>query len=575
MKRWFKSTQRRQPYTRRVAVHLPTCDHKQARIKYAHLKKDLQTIEKEYLGLLPANLKAEYDELLERQHVLKANQGFLAAARMVRLFTPAYLKLRKNFEAAISESYRVDGPYRPKAPTAFWFNDAPLVVPHKESGKVIVFPYLILNRTTRQDLENLCYLLCFDTLGTFLDVMHSKPRNWQPFSRAWQKIRKQEIMTVERYFIKYTGMLKDGVHPAMIQRFAATFIELDKPLELNWVDQPADWLKMFGVGTQSCMTLTDEKAEQWKDLVAKGYHPASLFAAHPYVAGIYVAKAGRVIGRCYMYMKSDKEWYYGRVYASDGRSRDTLINSLQQAGYKAISGSFNRKVTYQIKGIKNRKHSDWMLPVPYTEGIDNHVHVHFNQKDKMWTVEFGCQSSSANLQMSSTQGYILAKNYSSIPCQTCSKDIKKGQYLSPPGDITLYYCSVSCAEKMGWVQATQKDGVTRLVRREYAYQDWFISSAPASPEPLLGRWYPEYYTTRAAIKAHGATRVCHDIEWRAGRLRNVELSPEEYSRIKSPYTAYITWRNNNYVIERTKYDKLLKAGRIVDGEVLTQRSASG
>ncbi len=570
MKRWFKSIQRHQPCTRRVAV-LPQVDHKQARIKYKHLKKDLKTIEKEYLGLLPANLKAEYDELLERQDVLKANEGFLAAARMVRLFAPQYLKLTKKFRDAISESYRATGStYSPKQE---WFYNSPMVVAHREPGKVIVFPYLILNRTNRQDLENLCYLLCFDTLGTFLDVQKSKPRNWEPFSRAWQKIKKQEVMTVERYFQKYTSMSED-IPSSMINRFASTYAELDKPLKLIWVEDKEDWLKMFGVGTQSCMTLTDEKAEQWKELVAKGYHPASLFAPHPYVKGMYAAKSGGVIGRCYMYQQSDGDWYYGRVYAPNGRARDIFINSLQASGYKAMSGSLSRKVSYQIKGIKSTRHDDWMLPVPYTEGAGKHINVTFNMKTKMWRIEFKCSSNDSNLNMNSTQGYILAKNYTSIPCSQCGSGITEGRYLSPPTNSSLYYCSTRCAIDDGWVQASQKDGGRRLVLKEDTYQDYFTRPGNTSVTRKSG-WSAPYYTTRAAIKAYGAKRVCHDIIYRAGRLRNVCLSPEEYSRVESPYTRHVIWRCNTYVMERTKFEKLKQEGRIVDGEIQTQRSASG
>ncbi len=156
----------------------------------------LKTVEEECLPLLPIELKNQYKELRQTQEILKADLAFNAAARLVRLLHVRYTQFLEDLETA-GHNGKIN---MNNVPISSTFEHSPLMIPSKTLGKVYVFPNLVLDKVNISDLRNICWVVCFDSLKTFNEVRLNKQNSWQPFSRAWQKIKRYEEEVVELEF---------------------------------------------------------------------------------------------------------------------------------------------------------------------------------------------------------------------------------------------------------------------------------------------------------------------------------------------------------------------------------------
>jgi len=517
------------------ALNIVPVNRAEARLDFKDLRKDVRIIEKEYLHLLPDDLKEEYKDLIIQQAKFKDDKVFNAAARMVRLFSTEYLKFLAKIKVAKGTSNLIEC-----SSIESIFEGYPLIISSKIPGYVYVFPYLIIDEFKKQDLENLSYLLCFNVLDTFVKTAKAKPRNWHPFVRAWTKIKKYEHMSVERALTKYSKLGKLGQRN--IQAISSAYEENEKPLVLEYADdKPEDYLKMFKRGVQTCMTLDSAHSDCWDSILYHKHHPASIFAYNPYIKGVYATNSNKVIARTYLFMSSKGQWKYGRVYASNGKTKERMITSLQSAGYSQQVTSFSRKVTVKIHGLWSAVENDYLLPIPYTDNMNMGLIVKFNETDKIFTVSFGASNSKANIFMNLTCGFIKGKSCISLICSKCKNEVSKDRISSGRtlSESHVFYCGANCWIEDGFVLANVMDGSKQLKSKDLCYEDFKIPG--------------KFYSNIPAIIEYGGKQYIHDVIIKHGRLCSLVTKPNQYTTSRG---MFIKWDAKTFAISTDNYHKL-------------------
>lgn len=507
-------------------------DRSQVRINYAGIRKELQTIEEEYLPLLPAKMLKQYKELQVTQQTHKKDAVFMAAARMVRLLHVQYLKLIDDLQT--------NSPTKEFSAEKI-FAGKPLMIPSKTIGKVYVFPNLIVDMVDKTSLRNVCWALCFDSLETFVGIRNTKPNSWRPFFRAWCKIKSYKEISLLRALARYTN-IDSVLSYSEISKLEAAYIEALKPLELIYAIKPKDYITMFqsgGVG--SCMTTNKEKAAVWEYLLKGNHHPMSLFAYHIYIKGVYCFKNKKVAARTLLYQVSSKTWEYGRIFAINSIYFEQFEESLKSAGYSALKHTFSRRVTFNVPGIKAK--NDYLLPVPYMDNVENSINAKFDSKTKQFIVTFKCNPNVRNIGNCSTGGYIKASVLSADECDNCHI-VGKTNHSSWNG---MYkFCSVSCARDSGYGYAQTSTGDPQLRIIEECYKDFFSSV--------------DLFTSRNSCKQCGGLPVIHNFTDKNGKLIAIQIYPEEFSR----HGYVVTCNGTRYCVDGPVSRRLRKRQLIND-----------
>ncbi len=522
-------------------------DH--CRINYSSLLNGLRDFDKNYLPLLPVDVKDQYEDLLQTQKRLKDDPIFNSCARMIRFLHIRYVKLLEDLETAQNSNKNSKNVIFNNI-----FANSPLMIPSKQPGKVYVFPNLVLDRVTTIDWRNVCWVVCFDILKTFNATRSKKPNSWQPFSRAWKKIKKYEEMSIIRALIRYTSIEKDLNHE-QINNLADSYTELTKPLKLLYAESPKDFLIMLkSGGVRTCMTLSSEKETQWGDILKHGHHPMSLFAYHPGIKGIYCIKDKTVIARTCVYQISQNVWKYGRVFAINGNYSSKFIHMLEEEGYTKLTNRYSKRVTFKVPGIYSKKLNDYVLPMPYMDNVNPNIYGEFNNKNKQFTVIFSCSAEEANISVASTSGFVRASQLHNKKCSTCGV-ICKEVHVSWDGNIS--FCSPGCAKTVGYVYALASNGDSQLRIAVDCYYDCFCKTT--------------VFTTKNSCVKNGGLPVIHEVQEKDHKIINVRFSPEAFSTSG----LRISYKHSRYCLSLSLYERLLRENLITSTGSLVCSSPTG
>lgn len=500
-------------------------DH--CRMDYSKLMRELKTIEKDYLPMLPSKLAKQYTELQETQQKFKDDAVFNAAARMVRLLHDKHLNLIKALKAENSEN---------KFPVEKIFKSTPLMISSKVAGKVYVFPNLIVDTVDRISLRNTCWVICFDTLESLNKIRISRPTSWKPFFRAWRKIKKYEEISIMRALTRYTNICKVLTH-TQIQAVEEAYLESIAPLKLIYADKPEDYLTMFEGGVSSCMTTTKDKEVSWRALIKHKHHPMSLFAYHPYIKGVYAIKDKKVVARTLLYQASSGAWQYGRIFAINKIYMNRFENVLLEVGHTILNQSFSRKIEIVVPGIYSKSNDDYLLPVPYMDNIKHSVHVEFDREKKEFSVSFGYTDKTRNISCGSTGGYIKAVGLEIIKCSECGQKCNE-KHHSWDGQRT--FCSLGCTSAAGYVYARTSHGDMQLRRSSLCYVDYLDSS--------------QVFTGINSCKRNNGKRVIHSVSIDCNKITAIQTHPEEFSTCG----LFVVCNGETYAISNYHYTYLEK-----------------
>lgn len=436
-----------------------------SRIDYSKLSNNLKAFEKDYLPLISPELKDQYEDLLQTQNRLKNDLVFMSAARMIRLLQVNYLKLLDDLKCAGENA-------KPKIQFSFTdvFSHSAIMIPSKKVGQVYVFPYLIIDKIDKSDLKNICWLICFNTLKTFNSIRAKKPNSWAPFFRAWRKIKKYEEMSIVRALRRYTNIETKLSHE-QIDSLANSYIDLIKPFDLIYAEKAADYLKMFkSGGVNTCMTLSGDKRDTWKELVKHEHHPMSLFAYHPYIKGVYCIKDNMVVARTLLYQNNNKLWVYGRIFSINGFYNTKFTAILQKVGYTPLTRSFKRKVEFKVPGLWSGYFKSYLLPVPYMDDVFAYVKGQFDQKEKQFSITFLSTGEKTNINVKSTGGFIRDSQLIVSLCTRCGNNSTDGPVSH---DGRFRFCSTSCARYSGYIYALAHTGERQLLLSAVCFTDYF------------------------------------------------------------------------------------------------------
>ena len=504
-------------------------DH--CRINYPRLLEGLKTVEKECLPLLPIELKDQYEELRQTQKILKNDLAFNAAARLVRLLHVRYTQFLEDLETG-----RQNGKINMDVSISSSFEHSPLMIPSKTLGKVYVFPNLVLDKVNISDLRNICWVVCFDSLKTFNEVRLNKQNSWQPFSRAWQKIKRYEEISLVRALVRYTN-IKTQLNHSQIDALAASYIELTKPLELIYAEKPEDYIKMFcNGGVNTCMTTTSEKAKSWSEILKHKHHPMSLFAYHPDVKGVYCIKDTQIVARTLLYQTKPGIWQYGCLKTINSFYNTKFVKLLKDTGHTQLDQRFSKKVTIKVPGLYSAQCKEYLLPVPYMDNVSEYLCGQFNYEEKQFTLTFNCPKADINISTHSTGGFVKVTQLNKTRCPICNKLCKE---IHTPWEGRETFCSSNCARDGGYVYATTAQGESQLRLSRTCYFDFFDSS--------------HAFTNRNSCMRHGGMPVIHEVTLQNNKIVSIVTEPKELSIVG----VRVRYQDRQYHILPNQYDVLV------------------
>lgn len=501
------------------------------RVNYPSLLNELKYIGKEYVPLLPKELRDQYKDLLQTQQTLKQDKAFNAAARLVRFLHIRYDKFIIDLSTASCNK---------QLNVKKIFEHTPLIIPSKSAGKVYVFSNLILDSISLSELKNVCWVIFSDSLETFNTIKREKPNSWQPFYRAWQKIKRYEEISVARALIRYTNIEEELSHDKVID-LANAYIELIKPLELQYAEKPQDYINMFSdKGVDTCMTLHPSKREIWSELLKHDHHPMSLFAYHPKIQGVYCVKEGKVMARALLYNISSKVYKYGRIFSVTRFYNERFSLLLDEQGYKPLSNRFEQKITIKIPGLYSEHFKDWILPVPYMDNISRYMHGEFDNNKKQFSLTFSCKNSEANVSTGATGGFIKSQDLHYSICSVCGNTCNNRHV--PWNEPSLAFCCSACCIIAGYVYAKIADGGMQLRQRCDCYIDFFSKDT--------------YFSNQNSCRKNGGITVIHDVIVGDNKeITEIRTEPKEVSA----FSHVVTYRECRYAISNDLW-KLLKVG---------------
>lgn len=436
-----------------------------SRINYVKLSNNLKSFEKEYLPLMSVELKDQYKELLKTQENLKSDLVFMSAARMVRFLQTGYLKFLDDLKCAGENN-------KPKIQFSLLdvFSHFPIMIPSVNVGYVYVFPNLIVDKIDKSNLENTCWLICFNTLETFNITRTKKSNSWAPFFRAWRKIKKYEEISIVRALRRYTNIEAKLDHEK-IDSLVSSYIDLIKPLKLLYAEKAADYMGMFKEGgASSCMTIHGDKRTVWAELLKHNHHPMSLFAYHPYIKGVYCVKNNMVVARTLLYQNNKGVWEYGRIFSINGFYTTKFKDILQKVNYIPLSRSFRREIEFKVPGLWSDYLKSYLLPVPYIDDVFAYVNGKFDQKKKQFSITFLSAEGKTNINVRSTGGFIRDSQLTIALCVHCGDDSRDGPVSH---DGLMRFCSTSCARSSGYVYALTHRGENQLRPIISCFRDYF------------------------------------------------------------------------------------------------------
>ena len=465
-------------------------DH--CRVNYSNLLKELVEVKKAYLPLLSTEFQDQFKKLAATQESFKDDKAFNAAARLTRFLHKDYLNFLKDLDISGDNSRTFSLKQA--------FEHTPIMIPSKTVGKVYVFPNLVVDNIDNVTLKNICWVIGFDSLETFNEIRRKKPNSWQPFFRAWTKIKKYEEISITRALMRHTNIQKE-LSTKQVNALVASYLELIKPLELLHAEEPKDYVEMFKAGgnINTCMTSTDNKRKCWKEILKHDHHPASLFAYHPYIKGIYCIKDKKVVARTFLYQNTKGKWQYGRVFQENKFYGDKFLILMREKGYTALTNTFSRKASFVVPGLYNKQKDKYFLPVPYMDNVANDLRGEFDLDKKEFKLFFKSRKES-NISTSSTGGYIEASSLSNIRCTTC------GARCSSPHtawNSRAVFCGVECAACAGYKYVLTSSGEAQLRIATECYVDYFDDST--------------IFTNRNSCINNGGVRVIHDFKVKGGK----------------------------------------------------------
>ena len=363
-----------------------------------------------------------------------------------------------------------------------------VIIPGPEPETVRVFPGITLNAWESETELKVCspYLFGTDILRDMAATIMSdladprKAKAWETTKRCINRMKRSEVMPVARALTRYTNLYDDKIlRDNQIRDLADAIVDVRKPMELIYADEPHQFKDMYNSGPESCMANLNGGRTFTFLVNDHDSHPTAFFAFHPYTRGVYAKKrnsAGEmaVVARCIIYQKSNGNWYYGRIYTSgSGSIADKFRQNLEAAGIEELDGTFERNVTFTIPGYQIGKKAsksndyddapargigDFACPTPYFDNLRGQIKATWNKDTQDFTIQIAQSGLDANVNTGNTAGYITASQITVCNCAQCGTRIRPGgtQYHNQAnGDI---YCSSTCVRRSGNLMMYRSDG---------------------------------------------------------------------------------------------------------------------
>lgn len=405
----------------------------------------------------------------------------------------------------------------------------PFVVATKDPTVLLVYPEIPMHEMAVHSPGLVATATIFTTpeiLDPLLAVVkadnkHAKKcMRWETQERSKKTLLKHHKMGVSKLITRFTDAEKQ-LTPSGIRDKATKVEEELAPVCLHIAETPEEVADMYEGGPQSCMVTSSSEATCWREPYLEGkigcVHPTWFYGHSPEISGAYIKRKGKIVARAMVYqLKGAKEKTYGSIYSATGEHNRKLKDLLEENGYKQESGGVRLTVSFRIPVEFSEYERDYLCPIPYVDNLlSTGIHVSFDSSKEEFVIDVS-GTGSCNVSFGSTRGFAPAKEVThTLSCSCCGNKLR-GQSMKVHGEPRLIFCGVTCAVRMGFVQAAQKDGTQVLKHRGEV-----IHALPN-----------RYYTTKASALYHGCLPVIHYL---GERLTN-----------STPYAAGTNYRKVRY-----------------------------
>lgn len=386
------------------------------------------------------------------------------------------------------------------------FDKTPLMVfePGNNPDAVRVYRNIIVDQGIYTELTNLTFCTSQHKLKTFYTSYkedladENKKQGWDTIRRAWQKIKRYEVVSIATALTRYTN-LKNVRASSDIRDIATAMLESRQPLSLIYADKPEDMITMYQGGPDSCMNNSKAKSQAWDtSLFPSKHHPCSWYAYHPYIRGVYTMLNKQIVARTYVYQLESGKWQYGRVYATNEVSKSRFVEALEAAEYEFMGNhsdhKYNRVVKFDIPAITSDAYtgtSEKLLAFPYMDNMEANIQATYDADMDVFHIE--CGSASPNVNPKYTKGLWTATMLQNPSCSYCGHSAMQNGRALVALDGTVF-CHTEHMRAGGYTNARRGDGLFVIVLKRDAYvdrdTDWVFTNKGAAVSlgalPIIG-----------------------------------------------------------------------------------------
>lgn len=401
--------------------------------------------------------------------------------------------------------------------TAFTVKPTCVMIPTpKCPDKIRVYPNLKINFSSMAELTNACPWTYADVLSDFVNEVNAdmesptKRAAWEILGRARKRLKKYEDIDNTRALLRYTNVKDLKLGEEEIKRIGDNITRSRKPLELIFAKTPAEIIKMYATGPDSCMT----GGRNWSWLVTEHKtHPCAFYSYHPYIRGVYILdNMGKVRARTFLYTEEDGKEYYGRMYGNSGNDTNALIRELANMGVVALPvrgephyrvanvGYYYRAVEFEIPGVMYA--GEYWMPYPFVDNLRGMPIFKWDPIKQVFKVQFFDKDSTnrpkavsyPNWEKAGEGAIPASKLGDMIACGHCGKAVNTKAGVGQWADYHTgaHYCTEKCIKAVGKVVAYDGENNAKIMLIDDCIRD-----------PVL----PAYYTNEEACIRSGGKPV--------------------------------------------------------------------
>ena len=435
-------------------------------------------------------------DLFKEVDACKDNIVYPLAARLIRYSCPFITKFLTDFDAAVKNAGRAMGMGSSAYPTATKLGNAPVIIKcPSDPFKVRVFPNLTLDYSKLDVADRISIYFGHDTIRGLMNTYNEDMKGemskikWETLHRTKKRLLKFEDVSIQRAINRHMPFINNA---ELIKRIDLEYIEMVRPIEIQYTNSPEDFIEMYGDGPSSCMNHNSGDANRaWAFMLELKTHPTA-FYHYMGAKGAFIKKKGKIVARTIIFDMEGKS-KYGRVYGVDDQAKTKFIQLLEQANIKQLAPESTDNTKYKpsmpkefkIPGIKIKGSAeDYLMPLPYFDNVPDTIRASFLEETKEFLVTISKNNDMVPVKNERADGYVRSSAIKTVRCKACEKPVAVNHARITTED-GIIYCSEKCVGSHNYVAAIRSDGSTTYRLKElcleaYTHKNTFFTNADSA-----------------------------------------------------------------------------------------------